>query len=93
MPLTRDAEFFTFFLRVEPVLVAAAAAVPEAGAALGLGVVIPLQHKVPAGALVLLQPADIHGCGKKQEQQWSVALLGEARPFLSVSAGQSWNAS
>lgn len=87
VPLTRGAEFFTFFLRVEPVVVAAAAAVPEAGAALGLGVVVPLQHKVPAGALVLLQPADIHHCGKNQERQGSVALLGEALPFLSASAG------
>lgn len=77
MPLTRDAELFTFFLRVEPVLVAATATVPEAGTALGLGVVVPFQHKFPAGALLLLQLADIHGCGKKQEQKWSVALPGE----------------
>ena len=61
--LTRGANFFTFFLRVKSVLVASAAAVPEPGAALGLGVVVPFQHKVPAGPLVFLQPADIRDCG------------------------------
>lgn len=67
--LTRDANFFTFFLRVKSVLIAPAAAVPEPGAALGLGVVVPLQHEVPAGPLFLLQPADVRGCKEKQEHQ------------------------
>lgn len=61
--LTRDTNFFTFFLRVKSVLVASAATVPEPGAALGLGVVVPFQHKVPAGPLVFLQPADIRDYG------------------------------
>lgn len=60
MLLTRGANFFTFFLRIKSVLIASAAAIPEPGTALGLGVVVPFQHKVPAGALVFLQPADIH---------------------------------
>lgn len=62
MLLTRDANFFTFFLGVKSVLVASAAAIPEPGAALGLRVVIPFQHKVPAGPLIFLQPADICDC-------------------------------
>lgn len=62
MLLTRDTNFFTFFLRVKSVLVASAAAVPEPGAALGLGVVVPFQLKVPAGPLIFLQPADIRDC-------------------------------
>lgn len=61
--LTRDANFFTFFLRVKSVLIASAATVPEPGTALGLSVIIPFQHKVSAGPLVFLQPADIHDCG------------------------------
>lgn len=52
--LTRDTNFFTFFLRVKSVLVASAAAVPEPGTALGLGVIVPFQLKVPAGPLVFL---------------------------------------
>lgn len=67
--LTGDANFFTFFLRVKSVLVAPAAAVPEPGAALGLGVVVPLQHEVPAGPLFLRQPAAVRGCKEKQEHQ------------------------
>lgn len=59
--VTRDTELFTFFLRVESVVVAAAAAVPEPGTALGRGVIVPLEHKVPAGPLVFLQPTDVHG--------------------------------
>lgn len=58
--VTRAAGFFAFFLRVESVLVASAAAVPEPGTALGLQVVVPLEHKVPAGPLLLLQQADVH---------------------------------
>lgn len=58
--LTRDTNFVTFFLRVKSVLVAPAAAVPEPRTALSLGVVVPFQHKGPAGPLVFWQPADIH---------------------------------
>lgn len=74
--LTRAAGFFTFFLRVESVLVASTAAVPEPCTALGLQVVVPLQHKVPAGPLLLLQQADVHDCREKQEKGESARSLG-----------------
>lgn len=74
--LTRAAGFFAFFLRVESVLVASAAAVPEPGTALGLQVVVPLEHKVPAGPLLLLQQADVHDCREKQEKEKSARGLG-----------------
>lgn len=57
-------------VRVEAVLVAAAASVPEARAALLVGVVVPLEHKLGARALLLGKPADVDagggGCGGKQ---------------------------
>lgn len=50
-------------VRVEAVLVAAAASVPEACAALLVGVVVPLEHKLGARALLPGKPADADGRG------------------------------
>lgn len=50
-------------VRVEAVLVPAAAAVPEARAALRGGVVVPLEHKLGARAFLFGKLADVGGRG------------------------------
>lgn len=51
------------FMRVEAILVPAAASVPEARAGLAGGIVVPLEDELGARALLLGQMANVHGCG------------------------------
>lgn len=79
-PLTWGADLLTLLLGVEPVLVAAAAPVPEPRAAPGLRVVVPLQHELPARPFFLGQLAYVFkGEGEKASS--------EPRPPAAVTAG------
>lgn len=69
-PLTWGADLLTLLLGVEPVLVAAAAPVPEPRAAPGLRVVVPLQHELPARPFFLGQLAYVFkGEGEKASSE------------------------
>lgn len=50
----------TLLFGLEAVGVTSAASIPEAGTALAEGIVVPLQHKLHTGALLLRQLADVH---------------------------------
>lgn len=63
LPTLFAADPGALLVRVEAVPVAAAASVPEARAALFVGVVVPLEHKLAARALVFGKLADVDGCG------------------------------
>lgn len=67
-------------VRVEAVLVAAAASVPEARAALLAGVVVPLEHKLGARALLFGKLADVDGggggCGGKRKGDTLIGRRG-----------------